>query len=59
MKNPIELLEIFCEQENLPKNFLYDGLKSMELKRKLKKKFDNIIADARRKCREFVLYTSD
>lgn len=59
MKNPIELLEIFCEQENLPKNFLYDGLKSMELKRKLKKKFDNIIADARRKCREFALYASD
>lgn len=42
---------MFCEQEKLNKNFLYEGLENNDLKRKIKKKFDNIIADARRKCR--------
>jgi hypothetical protein len=54
IRNPMEVLETFCAQEKLERNFLYDGLSSADLRRKMKKKFDNIVADARRKCRSAV-----
>lgn len=47
-------MELLCEQEGLDKNFLHEGLTNAELRRKIKKKFDNIVAEARRRYKHLL-----
>lgn len=46
--SPTSVLNILCEEIGLDSSFMYKDVKHENNKRKLKKKFDNLIAEAKR-----------
>lgn len=59
IKNPTHVLELFCKEENMSENFMYEGLTNLEARRRMKKRFDNIVADAKKRCKEFILSSGE
>ena len=56
--NPKNILTILCDETGLSENFLYQGIYQDMYRRKLKKRLDNLIAEARRVDVDYKLYLS-
>lgn len=46
--NPTSVLNILCDEIGLSNDFLFKGVQHSSYRRKLKKKIDNIIAEAKK-----------